>query len=357
MPDLIRYGIGRDYLPDWGIQEALREVYQNFMDWGEYIEEARVITEDHKICGMEREAVENFGGSAQEVRMTNDFNPSDLGFLKIGCSGKRDDSRAVGKHGEGLKMSAMVIVRAGGHFRFAFDNKMFMGVFYQDDLMGECFGFEVTGNSPVDGFTLEFTVPVEEFEKYRVKKIDPDDVIFENAFGQMIKRDPGTVYVGGHFVCVEDGLNHAYNFSPEFVQLDRDRSVPRAFDVDYAASRIVERSNEMSIEDLVGREGTYVERVPEKVAKAFEPELSGGGKVIFRTKDGGIQAPFKVGESLMKRPENKKKVKKLRYSMSKKRTPHTMLKEFFDRYHVHLPEMAKIDADNLVAKSKGWKKK
>lgn len=41
----IHYGFGADYLPNWGIPQALREVYQNFIDYGEYSEEV-VTTSD-----------------------------------------------------------------------------------------------------------------------------------------------------------------------------------------------------------------------------------------------------------------------------------------------------------------------
>ena len=33
---MIKYGISKNYLPNWGIQEALREIFQNFLDFGEY---------------------------------------------------------------------------------------------------------------------------------------------------------------------------------------------------------------------------------------------------------------------------------------------------------------------------------
>ena len=36
MKDIIKYGIGFDYLPKWGIKEALREIYQNFNDYGAF---------------------------------------------------------------------------------------------------------------------------------------------------------------------------------------------------------------------------------------------------------------------------------------------------------------------------------
>ena len=43
---VINYGIGRKYLSHWGINEALREIMQNFMDYGEY----KVTYNKNDIC-------------------------------------------------------------------------------------------------------------------------------------------------------------------------------------------------------------------------------------------------------------------------------------------------------------------
>ena len=33
---IIYYGIGLEYLSNWTINHALREIYQNFLDYGDY---------------------------------------------------------------------------------------------------------------------------------------------------------------------------------------------------------------------------------------------------------------------------------------------------------------------------------
>ena len=43
---VINYGIGRKYLSHWGINEALREIMQNFMDYGE----CKVTYNKNDIC-------------------------------------------------------------------------------------------------------------------------------------------------------------------------------------------------------------------------------------------------------------------------------------------------------------------
>ena len=33
---VINYFISENYIPDWTVQDAIREIYQNFIDYGEY---------------------------------------------------------------------------------------------------------------------------------------------------------------------------------------------------------------------------------------------------------------------------------------------------------------------------------
>lgn len=89
----INYGIHRDYLSSWGLKEALREIFQNFIDYGEY----NIVTES---------CLDEF----IYVSLDNKYNPTDLEFLAIGKSIKHGD-QSIGKHGEGLKMAMLIFLR------------------------------------------------------------------------------------------------------------------------------------------------------------------------------------------------------------------------------------------------------
>jgi hypothetical protein len=163
--NLIKYGIDREYLPNWGFQEALREIYQNFIDFGEYKEEVKEIIPD----GTKRHVV---------VKLSNSFTPLDNDFLRIGKSHKRDDSSTVGKHGEGLKMAAFIFKREKSSFHIKYCNRILTGYFYDDDYLGECFGLKISHDTSslndsdfLDEFLVEFMLPKEEFEKYKKKQI------------------------------------------------------------------------------------------------------------------------------------------------------------------------------------------
>ena len=87
----IQYGFGKEYLPNWNIEHALREVLQNYMDYGKYTYYAKINNDSEELYN---------------VTIKNDYKPNNLEFLRIGNSMKEDGS--IGKHGEGLKMAFLI---------------------------------------------------------------------------------------------------------------------------------------------------------------------------------------------------------------------------------------------------------
>lgn len=341
---LIRYGISRSYLPKWGYQEAIREIYQNFTDFGEYGE---------KIYDAEKKGF-------CWVILKNEYSPSDLGFLRIGDSGKRDDKSTIGQHGEGLKMAFFVLARAGLAASVYAMGKQFHNAFYTDSFLGECFGISICEKEIVDWdcldapFAVSFMIPKNEIDRYRVVQIDPKEIIYSSSYwGDLIRREPGTVFVGGQFVAKVEGLKYAYNFKPEHIDLDRDRRIPRDFDVDYAASQILQSWDGMKLSDMRSRDARYMHRVPGKIAQKFKPSISKSGKVVFKA--GNVTASSEITKSLMGMPLQQKRIAKLRYCMVRKQTPSALVKEFFDKHGSQLSSDALIDAQVLMKKSKEWK--
>jgi len=340
---MIKYGISRNYLPDWTIQDALREIYQNFEDYGEY-------KENVEECDDSEDCI---------VRLYNNYTPESKEFLKIGESYKRDNPSKIGKHGEGLKMAFLILARNNQYCQIRYDNKTFRGQFYTDDHLGECFGLRLgLGKNDVDvlkghSFRVCIIIPEKEYNFFKTKKISREDLIYHSHHGDIINRPAGEIYVGGLFVSKEEGLNYAYNFKPENISLDRDRKVPRTFDVDWQASRILESWDEAKLQDFTGsRDTSYVDKIPQHIAKKFKPELI-EGKVVFQAK--AIQAPARVSQALLNDPKQQKAVARLTYSLSKKRKPSSLLREFYNKWKYNLTPSIQVDFNILIKKSEGWK--
>lgn len=337
---MIKYGISKNYLQDWTIQDAIREVYQNFLDFGEYKLETK---EDD--------------GNYINIKFFNDYKPENLNFLAVGESGKRNDNSTIGKHGEGLKMAFLVLAREECEPQLTCNNYVYEGCFYKDENLGECFGFKKYDEDELlyeEPFTVEFSVPKEEWENFNTRIIAPEEIIYSDYYyGDLIDKPAGDIYVGGLYVCNLPEFKYAYNFKPERIELDRDRKVPRAFDVEYNASQILNNANKIDMKNLYSRDTQYIHSVPSNISKKFKPKLK-NNRVIFENQS-GKQAPERIATCLLNDPLQKKRVAKLKYNVSRKRTPENILKEFYSMYKYKLDASAQIDFNNIIKKAKDWK--
>jgi len=340
MSELIKYGMSTEYLPDWGIKEALREIFQGFQDFGEFRKEIK------------------HGESEQDTLiLSNDYQPEDLEFLKIGKSFKREDKSTIGEHGEGLKMAIMILNREILNCTIRTGRYLLAGTTYNDENLGKCFGIEKhLLRNTYPGFKMEIQVPANNLLEYQDSQLRDDHVLFNHWNGdQILKKPAGQIYVGGLYVCTLEKMSHSFNFKPEHVPLDRDRKVPKSWNVEYYASDLLSSWKDVDIKNLKDRDSSMVTSVHKEVAKKFIPELSDDKKkIVFITKD-GTKSPAKIVEFLENLPENQPKLIKLKFSMSKKRVPNSILKEFYDTHRHKLSRTMVSDFQILLKKSKNWK--
>jgi len=74
----INYFISENYIPHWTIEDAYREIYQNFIDYGEYNIDITKLNPEIDL-----------------VFISNSFNPTNTDLLIIGESNKSD--KQIGK--------------------------------------------------------------------------------------------------------------------------------------------------------------------------------------------------------------------------------------------------------------------
>lgn len=223
--DKISYAFGKDYLSDWGLKEALREVFQNYIDYGEY---------DIQVNSSEN--TDNV-----LVCITNKYLPTGLEFMRLGNSSKSDGTK-IGHHGEGLKAAFLIFGREDLYFSVR-TNKYILTPIFEDSIIGETLSIKVSSHSSlVNQFTTQFYCPKDIYEDFITNDIiKPKDVLYSHpTYGDLIWNKPkGNIYCGNLFVCNIKGLNYSYNIKPNKLQLDRDRKTPRDFDLDYATSNIL----------------------------------------------------------------------------------------------------------------------
>lgn len=261
MENIIHYGFGVDYLPNWGIKQALREVYQNFLDYGEYTESA-VHEEETGIS---------------HVCVRNDWQPDNLEFLRIGNS-QKGGHIAIGKHGEGLKMAFLIFQREGFASDIFTPKYMVTPSLYTDKEIGECFCLKYQENEQIDelGFMISFRCKTQDYLDFKDNLITKDDIIFtDRVWGSIVNKPVGNIYSGGLFVARFDNMVHAYDIRPDRLPLDRDRSVPGHFDVSYATSNIIGSYGKFKAKDVVKMDTAYLNKIPEETIQEFKSVLVG----------------------------------------------------------------------------------
>lgn len=331
MADKIHYGFGKDYLQNWGIQQALREVYQNFLDYGFYFENIK-----------EKDGL-------NIVSISNNWIPESLDFLRIGRSNK-DNPYAIGKHGEGLKMAFLIFERLGLKSKIITQKYNITPSFYHDKEIGKCFCFVYKKHAAIDRkFSIEFECPVDEFKTFKSNLITKDDILFSNQYGDIVNKEAGKIYSGGLFVMHGDNMSKSYNIKPKHLPLDRDRSLPRSFDVSYYSSLMNEAYGKINIKDLSYSDTVYISTLPLDLKQKVEPKIIGNTiQFVYKNEEG--EDTILNNDSLTGKLKQdnfyEKILKRLKSFIAKKLGLYDLLIEFKEK-HVHSQE-ALIDFEIIM---------
>lgn len=339
--NLIKFGMARDYIPDWGVSQALREIFQNFLDYGEYQTDIVKLDEDHSF-----------------FYIRNNYTPDSFEFLKIGTSKKAEGS--IGGHGEGLKLALMVLLRNGIAPIIETPLGIIKGAWYTDPNLGECFGVIVENDDCSSGFTVSMNIETKYIERFTKTLIKEEDILHSCSYGKLLNKPEGEIYSGSLYVTTLDRMKHSFDIDPRYLPLGRDRTFPSTFDIEYYSSKILSsyhrHSEKMStrkfMESLEGRESNYMESVPGYIADRFKPSICERGKVTLSSGKTVISDPSRVSK-FMRNPKLIQKVEKLRYRAVVKGKPYDILKRL--RTELNLTEVETVKFNEVLKKSRKWK--
>ena len=343
---VIKYGLSTDYVSTWGYKEAVREIVQNFMDFGEY--QVSESDYDAEIDGT-------------YIRYKNEYEPESFEFFKVGFS-KKHNAQAVGKYGEGLKIALLVLRRLDVKVSIGCTINgvatVFKPVFYEDQYLGSCFGIEVeefSSNASIEGFSVAFqrTPIYDDMEHYFVK--NECEVIFSNSNGAIVDMPAGNLYVGGIFVTNFSDMPRAYNLNPSDVDLGRDRNFPNTWDVEYHCSKVFQAycEEQDTILKHSRREVSHMDKLPESFVGSVEPMML-NGEMVYSFSVGVLSGG--IADAAERNPTIKEKVKKLKVELTKRQSPLKILEKFHENYGWHWSSDlgAKVDMDIILEKVKHW---
>ena len=208
-----------DYVPTWGLQEAVREFLHNAKD-----EEERDPTHAMRVSYSSR------GGG--KLAISSEGVVLDRSVLLLGASGKRDDAQARGKFGEGLDLALLALVRAGHGCRIENGGESWSPALEYSDTWGAtvltvqthalqqprgAFRVEIDGVLPGQWRTvvhrclfIQGAVPASE----PVLRVGQEQILLDR---------PGEIYAGGLWVGKFSDFSCGYDLRG--LELDRDRKM------------------------------------------------------------------------------------------------------------------------------------
>lgn len=213
--------ISSGYVADWGVYEGVRELLQNALDGEQDGHELQINHHDGKL------SVTNLG-----VRLQRNV------WLLGQTSKEGGDYR--GHFGEGLKLGALALTRAGRQVRIINDDETWVVSLQPSDTFGlpvltvhtrQC-------RSATGRFTVEVDLTAEEWAEYQTcfLRLTPARRAIPTRYGQIL-LDPekaGRCYVKGIFVEHKDHMAAGYDFSS--AGTDRDRRMINSFDFSFYAA-------------------------------------------------------------------------------------------------------------------------
>lgn len=335
---IIYYGIGLEYLSNWTINHALREIYQNFLDYGDYY---------------------NYNGFNDDkllVTVGNNWNPDSLEFLKIGKSLKTNDN-SIGKHGEGLKMAFLILYREKYDFKIYTSKYVLYGDIYTDDEIGDCFCLKYKEhNEEINGFKIEFESDCKIYNDFKDGIINKNDILFDDKhYGQIVNKEKGNIYSGNLFVCKVQNLSKSYNINPKFFPLDRDRMIPKSFDTTWATSKINEASGYLKLDEINCIDTTYIDKVSDDFKTNFKPTVVKNNIEFVYKNENGDSVLLKndnIKNILKKDTLFEYTIKKIKIYLAKKLGVADLLLEFKEKYKYNLNNDAKADLDIIIDRIK-----
>lgn len=242
--------IETSYQQEWGIWEAFRELASNAHD-------AQQLLREYGKGKMEV----SYSQANQEITIKTDKVKVPHKALLMGASGSRGFDSAIGKFGEGLPMSLLVLARSTEHNVVIIndDEKWNVDCIYSETYHAEVVRVSTRKVKPRGAFIVTMTginsqlwtelrdkiLWVSGYDKKRTFKAHSGALLLLDT------KHKGKIYNKGVFVT--ERPDAPFGFSLE-LELNRDRSLPDEWDLRWACSELmdeaVRREPEIYAEDL-----------------------------------------------------------------------------------------------------------
>lgn len=238
----IELTLAPNYVPNWTIVDAIRELFQNALD-----QEAQ---------NPENKASWEYREDEQKFIISNATSKLTAASLLLGQTTKADDKSTIGQFGEGYKIATLVLLREGKNV--VFYNYGAREVWRPRFVKSRRFGTDILTFfiekkaiwEKVPSADLVIAIEGISADEYYSQIVPSNlhlrsdfEVIEETKYGDVLNL-AGKVFVNGLYVCDYEPYTYGYNFKPEHIRLDRDRKMVSDFDLRWMASKMWSNSSD-----------------------------------------------------------------------------------------------------------------
>ena len=228
-------GMALNYVANWTIVDAVREIFQNSLD--------------EEIQNPENKWYFNYDTETGTLRIGNKQSRLATKTLLLGATSKAGDSNTIGQHGEGYKVAIIVLLRSGKGVKIYNYNekeiwqaKIIKSRRYQTEIgVFDVDKMGVLKRVPEHSLIFEITgITAEEYEAIKKRNLwlqtkDEIGEVFDvPGYGRILMdaSQKGKVFVKGLYVCDKgSALTYGYDLEPHMVNLDRDRGLVDTWDL------------------------------------------------------------------------------------------------------------------------------
>lgn len=294
-----------DYVPEWSVVDAVRELFQNALD-------QQIVVPDNEMF---------FEYTEGKLFIGNKRSTLAIKSLLLGESTKRGDDETLGKFGEGYKIATLVLLRMGK--KVVFYNYGAREVWYPKLVNSKRYGTRILTFFVDKQFIWQrvpdndLTIVVDDITAEEYTKIVASNLHLQGFtdctitdFGRVLhdERHKGKVYVNGLFVCDYKPYKYGYDFKPKYIRIDRDRKLVSDFDLRWLASKMWANINTDEVFDMMANGLPDVEYVNHILSTSATRQLSTKALESFIEEYGENAIPVSNQSDLEKLPNTYKPI-------------------------------------------------